>query len=70
MYNIILFMLIRRTRVLKHFFMIDHLEMIPDILTVIEKMTKDEGIYFFFNVMYTFSICISNVLTIIILQTN
>jgi len=24
----------------------DHLEMIPDILTVIEKMTKDEGNFF------------------------
>lgn len=25
----------------------DHLEMIPDILSVIEKMTKDEGTYIF-----------------------
>lgn len=38
--------------------------MIPDILAVIEKMTKDEGNFFFFYAEYTYSILILNFKTL------
>lgn len=39
----------------------DHLEMIPDILSVIEKMTKDEGI-----ILQCYNFCVENLKTIFI----
>jgi len=47
----------------------EHVEMIPDILTVIEKMTKDEGI-FFLNVQDTYEILIYNFKTHIYRQAD